>query len=147
MAKAKDDSWGVWTAARVELLRQLWAEGIACAVIADEVGGGFDAQGVAGKARRLALGPHPSGPGGRKRQPADSHGEVSVNADSPVKPSASSNEKNDVSSNAASSNAVSSNRNARWRAKHPEQYRQIMRDYMRKWRAEKSASQSAGVTA
>ena len=41
----------------------------------------------------------------------------------------------------ASSNATTS-RNARWRAKHPDQYRAIMREYMRKRRAVKAAPQS-----
>jgi hypothetical protein len=33
--------------------------------------------------------------------------------------------------------SASSNRNAKWRAAHPEQYRKIMRDYMRRYRAGK----------
>ncbi len=83
MAKAKiDDAWGIWTAARIETLRQLWAQGIACARIAEAVGGGFDAAGVAGKARRLGLGPHPSGLGRKKRPAADGPGEVHGSPDS-----------------------------------------------------------------
>ena len=61
---------------------------------------------------------------------ADSQGEAHVSSDTIATPSMSSNKKN-----AASSNVVSSNRNARWRAKHPEQWRAIMRDYMRKRRS------------
>ena len=117
---------GTWTPELVEDLRGLWAEGIACVEIAARLGGGIDRLSVIRKAWNCNFGPHPAGRGAKKRTAADNHGEGHTSPDSITMPGVSSNKKNDAPSNAVSSNAaaaLSSNRNARWRVKHPEQWR------------------------
>ncbi len=163
-AKAKR---GIWTPALVETLCGLWPSGLSCAEIAGKIGNGFTREACTSKAWKLGLGPHPAGRGAKKRPGVSStvsphaakasphaipspHGEAageSVTSQRSAKPSphTASPHGNGEASPHQKKGAVA--RNLRWRAKNIDRHRVDHAAYMRRWRAGKSASQSAGVTA
>jgi hypothetical protein len=55
---------------------------------------------------------------------------------SPQEPAASSNSQASSNTNVRASSNKPASRSARWRAAHPDQYRAIMREYMRRRRKE-----------
>ena len=55
----RDAQEAKWNETACELLSKLWKDGVAANEIASRIGGAINKMAVIGKARRLALGPHP----------------------------------------------------------------------------------------